>query len=101
MKDLTKEDDFILPRVRMVGVMEGDQVVEEYFINQSHVDHPPHYGGENNPYEAIKVIEAWKLDFCLGNVVKYISRAGKKGSELQDLQKAKWYLDRKIEEMKS
>ena len=41
------------------------------------VNHPTHYGGEDNTYEAIKVIESWGLDFCLGNVVKYISRAGK------------------------
>ena len=45
----------------------------------SKVEHPAHYGGENNPYEAIKVIEAWSLNFNLGNAVKYISRAGKKG----------------------
>ena len=38
------------------------------------VNHPSHYGGENNQYEAIKVIEAWNLGFHLGNVVKYISR---------------------------
>ena len=62
------------------------------------VDHPDHYGGENNPYEAIKVIEAWGLDFHLGNVVKYISRAGKKSENvLEDMQKAKWYLDRWLE----
>jgi hypothetical protein len=42
------------------------------------VNHPRHYGGEDNVYEAIKVIEAWDLDFHLGNTVKYISRAGKK-----------------------
>lgn len=62
------------------------------------VNHPSHYGGEDNPYEAIKVIEAWDLDndFYLGNVIKYISRAGKKDATLQELEKAKWYLDRKI-----
>ena len=60
------------------------------------VDHPPHYGGADNPYEAIKVIEAWKLGFCLGNAIKYISRAGKKGPLVQDLKKARWYLDREI-----
>ena len=60
------------------------------------VNHPAHYGGAENPYEAIKVIEAWELGFCLGNTVKYISRAGKKGAALQDLQKARWYLDREI-----
>jgi len=62
------------------------------------VDHPDHYGGVNNPYEAIKIIEAWGLDFHLGNVVKYISRAGKKSENvLEDMQKAKWYLDRWLE----
>jgi hypothetical protein len=64
------------------------------------VNHPEHYQfGKNNEYEAIKVIEAWDLDFHLGNTVKYISRAGKKNpmKELEDLTKAKWYLERKIE----
>lgn len=67
------------------------------------VNHPSHYGGVDNPYEAIKVIEAWELDFHLGNTVKYISRAGKKNvdKELEDLLKAKWYLDRKIENIKN
>lgn len=65
----------------------------------SAVDHPSYYGGEDNPYEAIKVIEAWGLDFHLGNVVKYVSRAGKKNpdTEMQDLEKALWYLERAIE----
>ncbi len=62
----------------------------------SAVEHPKHYGGEDNPYEAIKVIEAWDLGFHLGNVVKYIARAGKKDAVLQELKKARWYLDRKI-----
>ena len=62
------------------------------------VDHPDHYGGDNNPYEAIKIIEALGLDFHLGNVVKYISRAGKKHENvLEDMRKAKWYLDRWLE----
>ena len=65
------------------------------------VDHPSHYGGADNPYEAIEVIEAWSLGFCLGNTVKYIARAGKKRREtaLQDLKKARWYLDREIQSM--
>ncbi len=59
------------------------------------VNHPDHYGGEENTYEAIKVIEAWDLGFHLGNVVKYISRAGKKTNNTrEDLKKAKWYLER-------
>ncbi len=60
------------------------------------VDHPPHYGGAENPYEAIKVIEAWGLGFVLGNAIKYVARAGKKGSRLEDLKKAAWYLAREI-----
>ena len=46
------------------------------------VNHPKHYGGEDNPYEAIKVIDAWKLGFSLGNAVKYIARAGAKGDKV-------------------
>jgi Protein of unknwon function (DUF3310) len=60
------------------------------------VNHPAHYGGADNPYEAIKVIDAWDLGFCLGNTVKYISRAGKKDDFLEDLKKARWYLDWEI-----
>lgn len=61
------------------------------------INHPAHYGGEHNVYEAIKVIEAWGLGFNLGNTVKYVSRAGKKGAALEDLKKAAWYLNREIE----
>ena len=62
------------------------------------VNNPQHYGGKENTYEAIKVIEAWELNFHLGNVVKYISRAGKKDTNKtkEDLLKAQWYLDRYI-----
>ena len=65
------------------------------------VHHPAHYGGADNLYEAIKVIEAWDLDFPCGNAVKYIARAGKKGDELEDLKKAVWYLNRKINQMEN
>jgi len=62
------------------------------------INNPEHYGGKQNTYEAIKVIESWELNFHLGNVVKYISRAGKKDKTKlkEDLEKAKWYLDRFI-----
>ena len=59
------------------------------------VNHPAHYGGDAT-YETIKVIEAWGLGFSLGNCVKYLSRAGKKGPVLEDLRKARFYLDREI-----
>lgn len=60
------------------------------------VNHPHHYGGADNPFEAIKVIEAWGLGFNLGNTVKYISRAEHKGAALEDIKKARWYLDHEI-----
>ena len=68
-----------------------------------HVNHPQHYGGLENTYEVIKVIEALEMDFHLGNTFKYIARAGKKGSdkEIQDLEKALWYLQRKIDLLKN
>jgi len=69
--------------------------------NYEHINHPSHYGGGNNEYEAIKVIDAWDLGFSLGNTVKYISRAGKKGTdkELIDLKKALWYLQHHINQL--
>lgn len=62
------------------------------------VDHPAHYGGMDDPYETIKVIHAWGLheSFPLGNALKYISRASRKGALLEDLKKARWYLDWEI-----
>lgn len=62
------------------------------------VDHPAHYGGKDNTYEAIKVIRAWNLGFSLGNTIKYISRAGKKdpSKRIEDLKKAMWYLQEEI-----
>jgi len=70
---------------------------------KEHVNHPDHYGGESNIYEAIKVIDAWQLGFSLGNTVKYISRAGKKNpdKELEDLKKAKWYLEHHIKTLEN
>jgi len=61
------------------------------------VNHPSHYTSAGAAYETIRVIEAWQLNYHLGNAVKYISRAGKKGDRLEDLRKAAWYLNREIE----
>lgn len=60
------------------------------------IDHPAHYCSDG--IEAIDVIEAFGLGFCLGNVVKYVLRAGRKSADaLEDLRKAQWYLEREIE----
>lgn len=70
-------------------------------MNQDSVNHPSHYGGEENPYEVIKVIDAWNLPFTLGNSVKYIARAGKKNPDktIEDLKKAKWYIEHEIKKL--
>ena len=64
------------------------------------VKHPAHYGGDTT-YEAIKVITAWGLGFDLGNVTKYVARAGKKdpSKELEDLRKARFYLSHRITQL--
>jgi hypothetical protein len=69
--------------------------------NKEQVNHPSHYGGASNVYEAIKVIDAWDLGFSLGNTVKYISRAGKKDpkKEIEDLKKALFYLEHHIQQL--
>lgn len=60
------------------------------------INHPAHY--TQGSIEPISVIEDWGLSYHLGNTVKYIARAKHKASEEQDLRKAKWYLDRYLEE---
>jgi hypothetical protein len=69
--------------LKLLGMKEADPV-----------NHPPHY--KSGGIETIDFIEAKDLNYRLGNVVKYVSRAGKKGDPLQDLEKAAWYLQREI-----
>lgn len=58
------------------------------------VNHPAHYNGHPSGVECITVVE--HMGFCIGNAVKYLWRAGQKGDALQDLKKARWYVDREI-----
>lgn len=62
--------------------------------NLTQVEHPSHYQGTG--LEAIEVIEAFNLGFNLGNAIKYLLRAGKKGDAIQDLEKAQWYICREL-----
>ena len=63
------------------------------------VNHPAHY--TDGKIEVIEYIEDKKLGYCLGNAIKYISRAGKKdkSKEIEDLKKAAWYIARRIKEL--
>lgn len=59
------------------------------------INKPAHYA-EGRAIEPIAAIEDWGLGFCLGNAVKYISRAGRKGDAREDLLKAIWYIQRHV-----
>jgi len=93
----------VRPKLRMMSAIEetnkdiGKLFSEAYekYKDDDTVNHPPHYraGG----IETIDFIEAKDLNYRLGNVVKYVSRAGKKASDpIEDLKKAAWYLEREI-----
>ena len=62
--------------------------------NSEQVDHPSHYN--QGRIEVIDFIDDQDLNFSLGNAVKYICRSGHKGSKLQDLKKAIWYLEHEV-----
>jgi hypothetical protein len=76
-------------------IIEKNQPYEDFINN-------PSYYTKGRKYEPIDVIEDWKLSYCLGNALKYISRAGRKDKSTycQDLKKAVWYLERAIQENK-
>ena len=94
--DLTIAGSPLRPKTRMQGCGDVPQVTHYEFGNSNvdFVNHPPHYttGG----IETIDFIEAKQLNYNLGNVVKYITRADHKGNRAEDLRKAKWYLEREI-----
>ena len=65
-------------------------------MKKENVNHPSHY---NQGIEAIEIIESWDLNFSLGNAIKYILRAPYKGKPTEDLEKAKWYIERELEKL--
>ena len=62
----------------------------------SNIDNPKHYN--TGKIEVIDAIESWKMGFCDGNVIKYVARHKHKGRHIEDLKKAKWYLERLIQQ---
>ena len=61
------------------------------------VNHPPHYTTHPSGVECIEVTE--HFNFCIGNAIKYLWRAGLKDNALEDLMKARWYVDREIQRL--
>jgi translation initiation factor 2B subunit (eIF-2B alpha/beta/delta family) len=76
----------------------GAQKVMKEIQEREMVNHPDHYQG--NKTEVIDIIEDYNLGFSLGNAIKYILRADKKGNKKQDLEKALWYLKRELSKFK-
>ena len=86
--------------LELIGVkIESKSKVKKTLIENDPVNHPSHY--TDGEIEVIDFIQDKKLGFCLGNAVKYIARAGKKDptKEIEDLKKAKWYVERRIKEL--
>ncbi len=67
-------------------------------MKQDMVNHPPHYTNHPSGVECIQITE--HMNFCLGSALKYLWRAGLKGDAIEDLEKAKWYIEREIERRK-
>lgn len=81
---------------KSAGYLYGDTDKNDIQISNV-VDHPSHYN--RGKIEVIDFIEDQGLSFHLGNVIKYVARAGSKGDKIEDLKKARWYLDRYINEV--
>lgn len=88
------------PRQRVNAMRELRQLGErmEKLVGDA-VNHPPHYNAHPSGVECITVVEC--MSFNLGNAVKYIWRAGEKGAQIQDLEKAVWYLKREIDRLEA
>ena len=80
-----------------IGYLNDCASVSHVELNENRVNHPSHY---NKGIETIDYIESWNMDFNIGNVIKYVTRAGHKDNKLEDLEKAKWYLEREINKAK-
>ena len=78
----------------------GEQLEFSFMNDKPHdpISNPEHY--TMGKIEVFDFISAWQLSFAEGNVIKYVTRAPYKGKRLQDLMKARWYLDQLIDEAK-
>jgi hypothetical protein len=72
-----------------------DRELRDSDAMRDNVNHPAHYTAGRR-FEPLEVIIDWELSFCLGTVLKYVSRAGRKGDAIEDLKKARTYLNREI-----
>lgn len=91
------------PTAKQISGMISPKDISNRIVTLDEGPRPQYYGGKDNPYEVFRVLEAWELDndFYLGNVIKYLARAGKKNisTKKEDLQKALVYLQRRIDNL--
>ena len=78
---------------KYVGFDREPEFIHKPPLEKETVDHPDHY---NKGIEVIDYIDSWDFNFTVGNIIKYVSRHKHKAKPLEDLKKAKWYLDRLI-----
>ena len=92
----------ILPPVDIIykinDIFGGEFMLTFEIEEKEMVDHPSHY---NQGIETIEYIESWSMNFNTGNVIKYVTRAGYKDNQLEDLKKAMWYLQREIDRLEN
>lgn len=85
--------------LRTFKIVDGslEDVINNSAIKNEKVNHPSHY---NKGIETIDYIESWEMSFNIGNAIKYTTRSGYKENALEDLLKAKWYIEREIDRLK-
>ena len=102
MDDMLETDELKIEALNDSVCNSWSTVYDKRIINYDNskgkemVNHPSHY---TQGIEAIDYIESHKMNFNIGNVIKYVTRAKHKGTELEDLKKASWYLNREIERL--
>jgi hypothetical protein len=84
-----------LNKLRRIKLSENELNIPVFPFDN--INHPKHYTDHPSGVECIQITE--HMNFCLGNAMKYIWRAGLKNDKIEDLKKAKWYLDREIKRL--
>ena len=96
------ESGEILPPIDIIykinDIFGGEFMLTFEIEEKEMVDHPSHY---NQGIETIEYIESWSMNFNTGNVIKYVTRAGYKNNQLEDMKKAMWYLQREIDRLEN
>lgn len=99
LREIERQKKIIDDYARICKAMSRDLSVAKIdAAAKDNISHPAHYTA--TAVEPINVIEEWQLGFHLGNAVKYIARCELKGKPIEDLEKARWYLDREIHRRK-